>query len=145
MFLLTWQCARGPTSRRTGPSQASDGGPIMSVPFSALARSLHRPAAPDRRSSPESRRCRHRVPAVLIAPVTVVLGVVGAGAAVADSPDFTLTVGIPNAGSGAGEVENRSGTECCTQLLSEQGLGLPGASGARFGTSAVSNYDLTGD
>jgi FG-GAP repeat protein len=114
----------------------------MSVPFSAEVRALSSRADSGRSEPAAGSRWRRCLPAVLAVPLVAVLGVAGTGVAVADSPDFSLTVGIPNAGSGAGEVENRSGTECCTQLLTQQ---LPAESGARFGASAVSSYDLNGD
>jgi hypothetical protein len=113
----------------------------MSLPLSVP------PVGPDRRGSTATARRRPSLPAVLSVPVIAVLSVSGASVAVADAPDFALTVGIPNAANGSGEVDTRLGADCCSRLISEQrsGLELPGKSSARFGAAILSSYDLNGD
>jgi hypothetical protein len=119
----------------------------MSVPFSAVRVPLSWCALPTRPGALVPGRWRRCALAVLSVPVIAVLSVAGAGVAVADETDFAVAVGIPNANSGAGEVDDRMGVDCCSQLISEQrsGMDLPGASSARFGAAMVSHYDLNGD
>jgi hypothetical protein len=113
----------------------------MSLPLSA------QPVGTDRRGSTPAARRHRLLPAALSLPVIAVLSVSGAGVAAADAPDFALTVGIPNAANGSGEVDNRLGADCCGRLISERrsGLELPGRSSSRFGAAILSSYDLNGD
>jgi hypothetical protein len=83
----------------------------------------------------------------LTVPAVAVLSVAGAGAAVADDPDFLLTVGIPNYGLSTGLVDNRP-EGGGAQVIDQVRFGLlpqPGEPGAGFGASILSWQDLDTD
>jgi hypothetical protein len=91
-----------------------------------------------------SEQRRNRRWRLLALPAVAALSVAGAGTAVADDPDFLLTVGIPGHESSTGLVDNRPEAGGA-QLIDEVRFGLlpqPGQPGARFGAAILSRYDL---
>ena len=80
---------------------------------------------------------------VLLPPVIAGLSLAGAGTAVADHPDSTLTVGIPNVRVRSGVVNNRLMLGP-TQVIDEVRFGVIDRRepGARFGAAILSGYDL---
>lgn len=90
-------------------------------------------------------------PATAALPLAAVLVVGAAGTAVADRPDFAVTVGVPNRSldgrAQAGVIDNRLGGGAGAQVLSEAELGRAGPPDlvqARFG-AAMLVADLDGD
>ena len=103
------------------------------------------PVIPGRRNDALPIHRRSRLVVASLAPLALVLG--PAGSAVADPPDYTLTVGIPAGESPAATIDNRLASGG-GQVLTEQLLGLGDPtdySHSRFGAAMlVQDLDVDG-